>query len=238
MNSFIYSSLYIFTIECEEYPRARYSHGFRFGTSADKVSFGRYVISTGEEDFVAQLTATPGTANSKPRVGPAVLSEIHYHPAPGDVSFVEVRNISASPLPLFDVDHATNTWKLSGAGFVFPEGTTLQPGQRALITELDANTFRARYSVPAETLVFGPYLGSLRNSGELLEIQRPDLPGIGKLDYITVDFVRFNDRGGWPSSADGAGPSLQRIDDPAYGNDPINWVAARPTPGSAWTGGV
>ncbi|MBI1840988.1 MAG: lamin tail domain-containing protein [Verrucomicrobia bacterium] len=215
-----------------------YSHGFKFGTSADKVTFGRYVLSTGDEDFVAQITPTPEAANSGPRIGPVVITEIQYHPAPGDASFVELRNISASPLPLFDVDHPTNTWRLNGAGFVFPQGTTLQPGQFVLVTDLDPAAFRSRYSVPVEAPVFGPYSGSLRNSGELLELQRPDAPGSGKLDFITVDFVRYNDRGGWPSAADGGGPSLQRTSDGAYGNDPIHWVAARSTPGQAWGGGV
>ncbi|HKX63221.1 MAG TPA: lamin tail domain-containing protein, partial [Verrucomicrobiae bacterium] len=37
-----------------------YSHGFSFGAAENGVSFGRHVISTGEEHFVAQLSRTPG----------------------------------------------------------------------------------------------------------------------------------------------------------------------------------
>src|SRR5262249_36443791 len=35
----------------------------------------------------------------------------------------------------------------------------------------------------------------------------------------------------WPADADGTGFSLQRLVVTDYGNDPINWTAASPTPG-------
>ena len=38
-------------------------------------------------------------------------------------------------------------------------------------------------------------------------------------------------------AADGSGPSLQRIHSLAYGNDPINWEGALPTPGRIFIGG-
>src|SRR5204863_4351092 len=57
-----------------------YSHGFSFGAAADGVSFGRHVISTGEEQFPAQRVTTRATGNAGPRIGPVVISEIHYHP--------------------------------------------------------------------------------------------------------------------------------------------------------------
>jgi len=58
-----------------------YSHGFTFGAAASGVSFGRHVISTGDERFVAQNRHTPLAANSGPLVGPVVIREIMYHPA-------------------------------------------------------------------------------------------------------------------------------------------------------------
>jgi len=37
----------------------------------------------------------------------------------------------------------------------------------------------------------------------------------------------------WPVQADAGGKSLSRKVSQAYGNDPNNWQAATPTPGSA-----
>jgi hypothetical protein len=71
----------------------------------------------------------------------------------------------------------------------------------------------------------------LQDSGERLELQRPDEAGTNGVLYITVDAVRYNDKAPWPSAADGSGASLQRKSPTAYGNDPINWEAALPTPG-------
>jgi hypothetical protein len=47
-----------------------------------------------------------------------------------------------------------------------------------------------------------------------------------------VDAVRYNDKPPWPASADGDGPSLQRLDLANYGDDPANWFASGITPGA------
>jgi hypothetical protein len=209
-----------------------YSHGFAFGGAAEGVSFGRHVISTGEEHFTAQLAASFGGANAGPRVGPVVISEIHYHPAPEHDEFIELRNITASPVELFDTAHPTNVWRLNGAGFTFPPGSTLAPNSFALITGISPATFRAKYSVPPSVPVFGPIAGLLQDSGERLELQRPETPDTNGVLWITVDAVRYNDKPPWPASADGDGPSLQRLVSANYGDDPANWFASGITPGA------
>ena len=215
-----------------------YSHGFNFGAAANGVSFGRYVISTGEEQFPAQSAITREAANAGPRVGPIVISEIHYHPDAGNDEFIELGNISGSAVPLFDSLRPTNTWRVNGLGFAFPTNITLSANGLLLIVGLDPETFRAKYGVPAGATILGPFAGSLQDSGERLELQRPDAPGAdGIVPYITVDDVRYNDRAPWPPGADGSGPSLQRKALSAYGNDPINWEAARPTPGADFVPG-
>jgi len=214
-----------------------YSHGFSFGAAPDGETFGRYVISTGEEQFPAQISATPGQPNTGPRVGPVVITEIMYHPDTGDDEFVELKNITTNAVPLYDPANPTNTWRLSGLGYDFPTNTVLGANQLLLVVPSNPTAFRAKYSVPASVIIFGPYAGILQDSGERLELQRPDVPDTNGVAYITVDEVRYNDRSPWPAAADGSGPSLQRKNALAYGNDPANWEAAVATPGAEFAGG-
>ena len=209
-----------------------YSHAVTFGASANGVTFGRYVNSVGEEQFPAQLASTRGALNSSPRVGPVVLSEIQYHPDAAGDEFIEFRNITASPVTLFDAAFPTNTWRVNGLGYVLPPNITLSAGGALLIAGIDPVAFRAKYSIAPEVIVLGPFAGNLQDSGERLELQRPDAPGTNGVPYISVDEVRYNDRAPWPSAADGSGASLQRKSLLAYGNDRANWEAAVPTPGT------
>ncbi|MBN2507227.1 MAG: lamin tail domain-containing protein, partial [Verrucomicrobia bacterium] len=208
-----------------------YSHGFTFGGARDGVSFGRHLNSVGDEQFPAQIARTPGTANAGPRIGPVVISEIHYHPfLPAD-EFLELENISGTNVALFDPAILTNTWRLGGAAFTFPTLVTLDTGGRLLLVADDPASFRARFAVPAAVGVC-QYPGALQNGGELLELLAPDAPaGTNDPPYYAVDAVRYNDRKPWPLATDGAGASLQRSPVAVYGNDPAAWVGATPTPG-------
>src|SRR5439155_11038768 len=208
-----------------------YLRGFRFGAAENAVTFGRYLNSVGDEQFPAQLSNTLGYANSGPRVGPLVITEIMYHPAAGGEEFVELKNIAPTNVPLFSPSFPTNTWKLSGLGYSFPTNATLSAGQLLLVVAIDPALFRAKYSVPAEVQIFGPFDGALQDDGENLELQRPDTPGTNGIPYITVEAVRYSPRAPWPMEADGPGASLQRLVGAAYGNDPVNWTAAAATPG-------
>ncbi len=209
-----------------------YSHGFEFGAPPDGATFGRYVTSTGEEQFDVERQPTPASDNSGPRIGPIVLSEIQYHPAGTDPEFVELQNISTEAVPLFDPTAPTNTWRLAGLDYDLPAGMTLPPNGVLLITGIDPEVFRARYALPASTLIVGPFVGSLQDNGERLELQKPELAGTNGLLHVSIDVVRYNDRAPWPPVADGGGASLQRRVLSAYGNDPANWTGALPTPGA------
>jgi hypothetical protein len=214
-----------------------YSHGFAFGASANGAAFGRHVISTGEEQFPAQAAPTLRDANAGPRISPVVITEIHYHPGPTGDEFVELKNLTGEPVPLFDPAHPTNTWKLNGLGWTFPTNVTLGANGLLLLVAGDPPAFRERYGVPSGVPVLGPSAGALQDSGERLELQRPDVPDPAGVPYVTLDEVRYNDRFPWPSVADGQGPSLQKPDPAAYGNDPAHWVAAAPSPGLDYAGG-
>jgi hypothetical protein len=208
-----------------------YGHGITFGAAANGVSFGRYVNSVGEEQFPAQLAVTLEAANAGPIIGPVVISEIMYHPDTSGDEFIELRNITANDIPLFDVAFPSNTWRINGLGFTFPTNIIIPSNGLMIVTALDPEAFRGKYAVNPEVQVIGPFAGQLQDNGERLELQRPDVPDTNGVSYITVDEVRYNDKAPWPPGADGGGPSLQRLAPAGYGNDPINWQAAIPTPG-------
>jgi hypothetical protein len=130
-----------------------------------------------------------------------------------------------------------NTWRVSGLGFVFPASVSIPANGYLLLVADDPTAFRARFHVPPEVQVF-QYVGGLQDNGENLELQAPDIPTIDGIPYYAVDAVRYNDRSPWPLAADGAGASLQRISPAAYGNDPVNWLGATPTPGGDLMGGT
>jgi hypothetical protein len=55
-------------------------HGFEFGASPNGASFGLHRTSEQEEHFILTEQPTLGSSNTKPLVGPVVISEIMYHP--------------------------------------------------------------------------------------------------------------------------------------------------------------
>jgi len=213
-----------------------YDHGFSFAAAMDGETFGRHVTSTGEPQYPGQITPTPGFANAGPRIGPVVINEIHYHPVLPFPEFIELKNLSSNAVPLFDAAFPTNTWRVNGLGLSLATNLTLPPGGFLLLIGTNVAEFTNRYAVPSG-VAFAPYPGSLQDSGERLELQQPDTTGTNGVGYITIDAVRYNDRAPWSAAADGSGPSLQKRLAVLYGNDPVNWKAAAPTPGSDTTGG-
>jgi hypothetical protein len=209
-----------------------------FDASERDVTFGLYTKTDGTTDFTAQSEQTYGVTNAYPLIGDVVFTEIMYHPADSNAyEFIELCNRSSSDVNLYHSTYTTNTWKLDGAvEFTFPEGLTLSAGECILITETDATTFSAYYSVDAGVTILGPYDGHLNNSGEDLYLTRPGDPEdlTGEVPQITVELVEFDDETPWPVDADGLGASLERVDADLYPNDYINWTAnSSPTPGTS-----
>ena len=201
---------------------------------------------------LAQFRTGTGAPNAGPLVGPVVISEIMYHPPststnagglPG-IEFIELQNLTPVALPLYDPVHPTNRWRLAGAvAFEFPPQTVLSPGGFLVVVPFDPVSdlaerarFDARYGTNA--VLVGPYRGKLDNAGESLELYRPDTPqpptrpDAGFVPAILVERVHYLPQAPWPEAAAGTGASLQRLQAGAYGNDPVNWVAAPPSPGS------
>lgn len=208
-----------------------------FGPSDRDTPFGRHLRWDGTPAFTALSTPSPSTSNAYPWVGPAVIGEIMYHPAEGKPEYVELVNITSNGVPLYDPEHATNTWKLaSAASYAFPPGVSIPAYGRVLVTEADPASFRAAYDVLPAVAVYGPWDGQLDNDGESVRLRRPGAPEPdGTVPYIVADRVDYRDYSPWPLEADGEGASLERLDYDAFGDDWRNWYASstsRGTPGS------
>ncbi|MEO8350396.1 MAG: lamin tail domain-containing protein [Chthoniobacteraceae bacterium] len=162
------------------------------------------------------------------RAEQVVFSEIMYHPAGTKPEYIEVWNITNTP-----IDFAR--WKFSeGVSFTFPDfnpgaalSTYFRPLERIVVSAADPAATRAAYGIPATVRVFGPWTGTLDNAGERITLE--DKNG------VPVCSVKYGDGGRWPKAADGAGHSLVLRNE----NNPIdsyhNWrqsQTANGTPGS------
>lgn len=231
-------AIYLFSADADG-QLTGWSHGFRFEASDRGVSFIQQPTQLGEAKLADSLTPTPGAPNAPPRLGPVILSEIHYHPEEGQPEFIELHNLTPAPVRLAETNLAGTVlgWRLRGLDFEFPTNATLPPDGRCLILNVDKAAFLASYSLPSDTLCFGPAPGTLQDSGERLELVKPS-PHTNGLSFVVIDSVRYNDRTPWPPAADGGGPSLHRREELGWADDPANWVAARPTPGTGLPTGL
>jgi hypothetical protein len=240
-----------------------------FGPTENAVSIGRFDTSQGT-DFVALGSRTlgidsprtlvefrqgRGRPNAYPLVGPVVIGEIMYHPPDAwstnpasavNFEFIELQNLTTVPVPFYDPEHPTNTWRIEGEiEFTFPKDLKIPAGGFVLLVDFDPEQepeelawFRQRYpELPASTKLAGPYKGRLSNSEGRVTLSKPDppqhppRPDAGYVPYIRVDQVKYGDTSPWPAEADGQGASLQRIVPGDYGDDPVNWRGAMPNPG-------
>ncbi|MCX7725448.1 MAG: lamin tail domain-containing protein, partial [Chitinispirillaceae bacterium] len=216
-----------------------YYHGTTFGELENGISIGRYITSDGRELFVPQKNLTLGTENSGPLVGPIIISEIMYHSQDNASDFIEITNITDQEIPLYHPSYPNFTWKISGVNFSFPSGISIKPGESIVIASdsIPESSFRARYNIPSEVKIF-QMVGGLKNSTETISILKPEDPYVDTkvspdtlYPYMTFDFVTYSDQKPWPSEADGGGMSLHRVSKEVFGDDPVNWKAASPTPG-------
>src|SRR5688572_4376565 len=98
------------------------------------------------------LTVTTAVAEQ------VVVSEIMYQPLPGKPEYIELWNITATPLD-------TALWKFSdGIDFAFPNFNPASPSahlllqfERIIISSANSSTTRTAYpGIPAGVRIFGP----------------------------------------------------------------------------------
>ncbi|MBN2477233.1 MAG: lamin tail domain-containing protein [Pirellulales bacterium] len=217
----------------------RFIDHVEFGAAKNGESFGRYPNGSGDLCPMQQRTLNPADGeNSQPRVGPVIISEVHYNPDPtdldDDLEFIEIYNPTAETADLTD-------WRIrKGIDFDFAAGTLLGPRSVLVVVPFNPSdtdkltAFRTYYGMDASVRFVGGYSGQLRDVGERVQLQRPDAPPADDPDFIPrlwEDEVVYAGDGDWPVEADGGGSSLHRAAVDAWGNAPASWDALLPTPG-------
>jgi hypothetical protein len=219
-----------------------------FDATQTDVSLGRFQKSYGSWNFVPMSSKTPGSANAYPKVGPIIISEMMYNPGPNtgdqDYEYLELMNISSETIRTASLVSTYSSptshieewipWKFTdGIEFEFPVNLQIEPGQRILLVK-NRIAFDAHYTgVPAGTVIYEWTSGSLASEGETVQLGMPgDQEYMQDRYYIRQDRVNYDDELPWPIEADGSGKSLGRINPALYGNDPNNWQAITPTPGT------
>ncbi len=224
-----------------------YREHVKYGPSDAGVTFGRYVDRAGGVHFVPSREATPGAANADPATSPVVITEVMYHAeGPGDVEYVELQNVSSAEVVLYDVVQGA-PWRFAGGRdieLLLPENPpiSLSPRGYVLLTK-DRTVFESRYGVLPSVPILEWGTGCLSDSGAALELSRPGELIDGIRTWIGADCLTYSDGAQgddfptgldpWPAQADGKGQSLTRIDATRWGDDPLNWLAAPPSPGAA-----
>lgn len=221
----------------------RFADHVEFGAQANGESWGRWPNADGP--LYPMNSISLGAANSGPRVGPVVISEVNYNPvAPADgfedylYEFVEILNFTDSAINM-------SQWRLAGGvDFAFPDNFLLAPKSNLVVVPFDPNDLDNAQLVVSFQNVYGAstidwlggWSGKLDNAGESIRLLRPDAPPADAPDLIPLlleDEVTYDDQTPWPTSADGDGDSLNRNSETGWGNDPTSWDAAAPSPGNS-----
>ena len=226
------------------------------GTSADRIvdcirfkgqendtSLGRYPDGG---KFWFHMLPTRDAANSDPCQPEVVINEIMYHPVEPNDEYIELYNPTSSTVNLWN---AEGTWRIRGIGgddYYFPSSTSISSGDRIIMVGFDTvmdpgrlDDFEAAYGTGELTAgadIFGAWDGDLSNGSERFALEKPQAPDdVGEpASWVIVDEVMYADYEPWPDSPDGFSDALERISTAAdkSGNDPNNWQAATPSPGS------
>ncbi len=216
----------------------RYPDGSDSIRTLDHQTFGTQLRNTDAPEDLDLFVLGKGAPNAQPFIGSVAVTRIMYHPTLGNDEYIELRNRLSEEVPLFDPNIPNNTWRLrGGVDLDFPMNVSIPALGRLIITEIEPDVYRAKYSVPDAVAILGPYSGKLDNNGEIIRILRPDSPvpapdpDAGFVPFLHVDEVKYDNELPWPREADGLGAGLQRIDLTLDGSDPNNWSSFRPGAG-------
>ena len=225
----------------------RFVDRVEFGAAAVDESFGRWPDISGRLQPMKQTTlGQPNNSQGNTvRVGPMIISEIHYNPLgdeDDDLEFIEIHYSGPT------TENMAN-WRLRGEADYDFGNETLAAGATLVIVGFDPeveeakrNAFLTAYPGAAAAQLRGPWSAGdsgnkLDNGGATIRLLRPGAlqtpPGQPSFHpLLTEDSVRYDDELPWATGADGRGFSLNRTDPAIYGDDPTNWRASVPSPGA------
>lgn len=225
-----------------------FSDDVHFGATPNGESLGR--TPNGLGDLVPMSERTLGSTNAEPRVGPVVISEIHYRPGSpslnallldpeitsDDLEFVEVFNPAGVAVDLTE-------WRMrGGVDYDFDPGSQVPAGGALVVISFDPtkpeNTnrlaaFRAHYQLDESVTLVGGYSGHLNDLGESVRIERPDSPPAEDptlIPRLLEDEVVYDVAAPWPD-ASGNNRSLTRVGATAWGSDAASWDGEKASPG-------
>ena len=146
------------------------------------------------------------------------ITEIMYHPPGGgsDLEYIEIHNETPDPMDI------TGYFFSNGVKFTFTDRTFLDPGAY-LVVCANQELVKSTYGI---TNAVGDWDAdaSLDNAGEAIELANPA--------GVVEARVRYNDRGKWPSGADGTGHSLELRYVYSEMDDPDHWALSTQMGGS------
>ena len=207
----------------------------RFPAQENGVSLGRF--PDGAPVFSRLVTPTAGIPNAPIRSVDVVINEVMFDPLSGSSSdeYVELYNKGTLRVDL-------SGWRLRGGiTFKFPNGTALDPAGY-LVVASDLARLRSNYTSLNAGNSVGNVAGSLRNSGDRIELQKPDLAvgtnTLGELKtntlHVVVDEVTYGAAGRWGQWAHGGGSSLELRDVRSDRRLAPNWAESDESAKSPW----